>query len=110
MAARWRWSTIPKRGNMRRIAWPWLVISSVVALAAAGAGEVRPHYGGTVRLAVRAAPTSLDPARLTMSQGGRISPLIFEGLTGFDGNARLQPRLALRWQADSSRRHWQCWL
>ena len=71
---------------------------------------MRPHYGGTLRVMLREAPTSLDPARLTVSQGGRIFPLIFEGLSKFDANGRLQPGLAARWQADSQSQRWQFWL
>jgi len=87
-----------------------LVISSVLALAAAGAAKVRPHYGGTLRIMAREAPVSLDPARLSASQGARIFPLVFEGLTRFDAYGRLQPELATRWQGDSSNQHWQFWL
>jgi peptide/nickel transport system substrate-binding protein len=95
---------------MRRIAWLLLAISSVPALAIAGAAKVRPHYGGTLRIMVREAPASLDPARLSASQGARIFPVIFEGLTRFDTHGRLQPQLATRWQGDSSDQRWQFWL
>jgi len=95
---------------MRRIAWLLLAISSVPALAVAGAAKVRPHYGGTMRIMVREAPVSLDPARLSASQGARIFPVIFEGLTRFDTHGRLQPQLATRWQGDSSDQRWQFWL
>src|SRR5690348_11722166 len=95
---------------MRRIAWLLLAISSVPALAVAGAAKVRPHYGGTLRIMARDAPVSLDPARLSASQGARIFPVIFEGLTRFDTHGRLQPQLATRWQGDSSDQRWQFWL
>jgi peptide/nickel transport system substrate-binding protein len=95
---------------MRRIAWLLLAISSVPALAVAGAAKVRPHYGGTMRIMVREAPVSLDPARLSASQGARIFPVIFEGLTRFDTHGRLQPQLGTRWQGDSSDQRWQFWL
>ena len=95
---------------MRRIAWLLLAVSSVLALASAGAAEVRPHYGGTLRVMVREAPASLDPAKLSASQGARIFPLIFEGLTRFDTHGRLQAQLATRWQGDSSNQHWEFWL
>jgi peptide/nickel transport system substrate-binding protein len=95
---------------MRRIAWPLLVISSVLALAGAATAAVRPHYGGTLRITLREAPDSLDPARLGASQGARLFPLIFEGLSRFDAHGRLQPQLATRWQGDSGNRRWQFWL
>ena len=95
---------------MRPIAWLLLAISSVLALAVAGTAGVRPRYGGTLRIMVREAPVSLDPARLNAAQGARIFPLIFEGLTHFDTHGRLQPLLATRWQGDSSNQRWQFWL
>jgi len=95
---------------MRLIAWTFLVISSVLALARGGAAEARPRYGGTLRITLREAPASLDPARLNASEGARIFPLIFEGLTRYDARGRLQAQLATRWQADSSFQRWQVWL
>src|SRR5512146_409368 len=110
MAARWGWSAIQTRGNMRLTAWPLFVISSVAVLAGGSAAAVRPHYGGTLRIALREAPTSLDPARLSASQGSHLFALIFEGLTRFDADGRLQPQLATRWQADSQNQRWQFWV
>lgn len=95
---------------MKPIGWLLLAISSVLALAVAGTAGVRPRYGGTLRIMVREAPVSLDPAKLSAAQGARIFPLIFEGLTRFDTQGRLQPQLATRWQGDSSNQHWQFWL
>ena len=95
---------------MRRIAWLLFVVSSALALAGPASGGVRPRYGGTLHIMVREAPASLDPAKLSAAQGARIFPLIFEGLTRFDGHSRLQPQLAMRWQGDSSNQHWQFWL
>jgi peptide/nickel transport system substrate-binding protein len=87
-----------------------LVINSVLMLAGAGWAAVRPHYGGTLRIAMREAPASLDPASLGAFQDSHILPLIFEGLTRFDAHGRLQPQLATRWQADSQNQRWQFWL
>src|SRR5579871_2897726 len=95
---------------MKRTTWPSLVIGSVLALLTATAGAVRPHYGGTVRVMVREAPASVEPATLAAWQNDHISTLIFEGLTGFDSRSHLQPKLATRWQSDSQYRHWQFWL
>ncbi len=95
---------------MRRIAWLLLAISSVVALACGSAAEMRPHYGGQLRITLWEAPTSLDPARLTISEGRQIFPLIFEGLTRWDAHGRLQPGLATRWQGDFQGQRWQFWL
>ena len=95
---------------MRRTAWPLLVISSILALAGGMAAAVRPHYGGAVRIALREAPLSLDPAQLSVAQGKQIFPLIFEGLTRFDAHGRLQPHLAARWESGVGNQRWQFWL
>jgi peptide/nickel transport system substrate-binding protein len=87
-----------------------LVISSLLVLAGWTTAAVRPHYGGTLRIALREAPASLDPASLGAFQSSRIFPLIFEGLTRFDAHGRLQPQLATRWQVDSQSQRWQFWL
>ena len=47
---------------MMRFDWRWLVVSSVMVGALAATAETRPQYGGAVRVEMRAAPTSLDPA------------------------------------------------
>jgi len=95
---------------MRRIAWPLFVISSILALAGGTAAAVRPHYGGTLHVALREAPPFLDPAQLSVAQGKQISPLIFEGLTQFDAHGRLQPHLAARWESGVGNQRWQFWL
>ena len=41
--------------------WRWLVVSSVLFAAMAAGAETRPQYGGTLHVAMRAAPASLDP-------------------------------------------------
>ncbi len=97
---------------MRRSAWQWLVISSLVAGVAAAA-ETRPQYGGTLRVAMQVAPTSLDPA-----DGGQadsfarrnLTFLIFETLVSADSGGRSHPGLATQWQASAGNQRWQFWL
>jgi peptide/nickel transport system substrate-binding protein len=94
---------------MKRFAWQWVVISSLVAgvaaagTAAAGA-ETRPQYGGTLRVAMHAAPVSLDPADNTQADSlarRNLTLLIFETLVTADAGGRLHPGLAMSWQASS---------
>jgi hypothetical protein len=47
---------------MKRFVWRWLAVNSLLMLALAARAETRPQYGGTLRVTMRAAPTSLDPA------------------------------------------------
>src|SRR5277367_331607 len=90
---------------MKHFAWQWLVISSLVAGAGAGAGaETRPLYGGTLRIALHAAPASLDPADSAQADSfarRNLTFLIFETLVTTDAGGRLRPGLAVSWQASS---------
>ena len=82
----------------------WLAVVSVAALA-----ESRPHYGGTLRVAMKAAPQTLDPA----VAGGparfpaSFSRLIFETLVALDDRGRPQPVLATSWQSDPGGLRWR---
>jgi ABC-type transport system substrate-binding protein len=103
---------------MRRFDWPSLVVSSIFAgvvssvLIAAATAETRPQYGGTLHVAMRAAPMSLDPAEVdatgSPSASGAqsdsfarrgLTRLMFDTLVTIDGNGRIQPALAPSWQA-----------
>ena len=91
---------------MRRFVWQWFVLSSL--LVASLAAETRPQYGGTLRVAMRAAPLSLDPADKaqpdSFSRRG-LAMLIFDTLVSNDGRA--QASLATSWQASANHQHWQ---
>ena len=89
---------------MKRFCSLLLAASSLVAVAAA---ESRPHYGGTLRIAVREVPPSLDPATLAASGPPGLSSLIFETLTTLDDRGRPQPLLADSWQAEPGNQRWR---
>jgi peptide/nickel transport system substrate-binding protein len=93
---------------MKRFAWQWVVISSLVvgaAIGTAAAGAAtRPQYGGTLRVATHAAPASLDPANGTQGDsfaGRNLTFLMFETLVTADAGGRLHPGLAASWQASA---------
>src|ERR1700676_4224806 len=99
---------------MRRFDWQWFVVSSVMLVAMAASAETRPQYGGVLRVAMRAAPTSLDPAGV--SQDGAqadsfarrsLTMLMFDVLVTFDDNGRVQPSLAAAWHAQTGGQRWQ---
>ena len=95
---------------MRLFGWRWLVVSSVVTAALAAGAETRPQYGGTLHVAMRSAPTSLDPADNTQPESfarRSLTWLMFDTLVSMDENARLQPSLATSWQATSGSQRWQ---
>ena len=93
---------------MRRIALLFLAAISFTSVAAAA---TRPHYGGTLRVAVQSAPTTLVmPASSAPSDYwdmARVLSLIGDPLVKIDAQGRPQPALAVAWQSDSASRHWQ---
>ncbi len=66
----------------------------------------RPHYGGTLRLEMRAAPASLDPAQLDAA-ATKLIPLLFDTLVTLDAGGNPEPALARGWQARSDNKQWQ---
>src|SRR5882724_10560674 len=105
--ARWRFYTIRKRGDMRPSA---LLLLVAISMFLATPASTRPHYGGTLRLAMREAPASLDPA--DSSQPGifafrNLSRLIFDTLVTLDGRGQAQPGLSSAWQVDPGNQRWQ---
>ncbi|HEY3973069.1 MAG TPA: ABC transporter substrate-binding protein [Candidatus Sulfotelmatobacter sp.] len=102
---------------MKRFDWRWLVIRSAVSAifiaALAAHAETRPQYGGVLRIAMRAAPTSLDPADSQSDSFTRrsITLLMFDTLVTYDENSGLQPSLAASWQESAGNQrgsqHWQ---
>jgi peptide/nickel transport system substrate-binding protein len=93
---------------MRRIAFPLL---AAISLTYAATAATRPHYGGTLRVAMQSSPTTLDlPAPSDPADYwdmARILSLIGDNLIKVDAEDRPQPALALAWQRDSTARHWQ---
>ena len=94
---------------MRLTALPLLVVSSLL-LATAVNAATRPRYGGTMHVALRAAPMSLDPASSNQADwvaSRNLSPLIFDTLITLDDAGNPQPALASSWQSDPGKQRWQ---
>jgi len=94
---------------MRRSGLALLVANSLLWLATAQAAT-RPRYGGTLRVAMGAVPSSLDPADAAQSgslAGRNLSSLIFDTLVALDERGRPQPALAISWQAEPGNQRWQ---
>src|SRR5271166_4241418 len=93
---------------MKQIASSLLALISFVSMATAA---TRPHYGGTLRVAMQSAPDALvlpaasDPADYW--DLARILSLVGDTLVKLDPEDRPQPGLAVAWQRDSTSRHWQ---
>jgi len=93
---------------MKRSAWLWLVISSM--LVASLAAETRPQYGGTARVALRESFSSLDPADAKQSNSfarRSVIALVFDTLITLDEAGHPQPALATSWQANSQNQQWR---
>jgi peptide/nickel transport system substrate-binding protein len=92
---------------MKRSGLRWLAASSLLLTVLAHAAS-RPRYGGTLRVTMHVAPSSLDPAEIPLSPSmHNLSSLIFDTLTTLDSQGRVQSSLASSWQADSAKRRWQ---
>jgi ABC-type transport system substrate-binding protein len=98
---------------MKRSGCRWLALSSLLAAlvcALAASGETRPEYGGTLRMMMRAAPTSLDPAdRSVPDSFGRrnLAAMIFDTLVTIDAGGRAVASLADSWHGSADGQQWQ---
>ena len=94
---------------MKPFACHWLALSSLLLSLLAHA-DTRPQYGGTLRMMMHAAPTTLDPAdsKVPDSFARRsMTSLIFDTLVTMDEAGRPEPGLAESWQASKGNQHWQ---
>jgi len=88
------------------------VASSLVCILDASA-VARPHYGGTLHVEMRAAPTSLDPADSNQPnwiESRNLFSLIFDTLVSLDEYGKPEPALASSWQAEPGSQRWQFFL
>ena len=98
---------------MRRSTWTLLALSSALCAAAFAPAATRPHYGGTLRVKLRASVPSLDPVDADALSAGeaaareRIWELIADRLVRLDSSGRPQPMLAASWQRDAEGKEWQ---
>lgn len=92
---------------MKRVA---LLLLAVISAALASA-ETRPHYGGTLRVAMQAAPNALalpdaaEPADYW--DVARVLSMVSDTLVRVDAEDHPRACLAVAWQHDAATRHWQ---
>ena len=85
---------------------------AALSVSAAGvAGAARPQYGGVLRVELRAASVSLEPARWKagspdLASSQRLADLLFDRLVWLDNYGRFQPQLATEWTHDAAARRW----
>ncbi len=95
---------------MKLFDWRWLVASSLLLAALTANAAARPQYGGTLHIAMRAAPVAIDPADRSQPDSfarRSLTMLIFDTLVVLDDNGRVQPWLAVSWQASANTQLWQ---
>src|SRR5579863_7952408 len=101
---------IREQEAMKRFAWQWLAISSLLAATLAARAETRPQYGGTLHVGLSATLSSLDPTDNAQEDSfGRrsVTSLIFDNLVTTGSSGQVQPSLAESWQAANGNRRWQ---
>lgn len=83
-------------------------IAAVSALCATLAvAAVRPHYGGTLRVAVQESPQSFDPNVLDTPALRSLSQFVFENLVKVDDRGQPMPSLAASWQVEPGNQRWR---
>jgi len=94
---------------MKRIALPLLAIAVSLVWAHGAKAATRPRYGGSLRLALLSAPTSLDPndtAQAASVSLQSMSRLLFDTLVVLDEHGQPQPSLASSWQPEPGNQRW----
>lgn len=94
---------------MRPISFKLLAVSSVL-LTTLTVAAARPRYGGTLRVQMKEAPASLDPASASVSDWpamSKLARLLFDRLVVVDSSGQLQPGLAVSWQSEPNGQRWQ---
>ncbi|MCU1299008.1 MAG: hypothetical protein JWO91_3286 [Acidobacteriaceae bacterium] len=94
---------------MKRFFSLLLVVNSFLP-ATVMVAATRPRYGGTLQVAMRAAPTSLDPIDSSQSDWfarTNLSRLLFDPLVSLGDHGTVQAALATSWHADPGYQRWQ---
>ena len=96
---------------MRLTASPSIAAISLLAAVALVKGAPRPHYGGTLRMEIRAMVASLDPAETPADPAEaeakeQIAGQVFETLVRLDDKGDPQAWLATSWNHEPSRHRW----
>jgi peptide/nickel transport system substrate-binding protein len=94
---------------MKRIPSRWIAAASALVALGMVYGARRPRYGGELRVEMRAALRTLDPADsdpLTLGARAQLVPAVLETLVRFDEHGDPQPCLATSWSHDAARKRW----
>src|SRR5581483_6940803 len=84
----------------------FLAASSLALALCTAHAATRPHFGGTLRIEMRAAPTLFVPDPTADATDARITSMIFETLVSLDSNGMPQPGLAISWEHSPDSKRW----
>jgi ABC-type transport system substrate-binding protein len=87
---------------MRLTAWRLLAIASLLSPAIAA---TRPHYGGTLRVQIKARIASFDPAEFGEQEN--LVTLAFDRMVICNESGQPQPALATSWRHDADFKRWE---
>jgi MarR-like DNA-binding transcriptional regulator SgrR of sgrS sRNA len=85
---------------MRPTAWRLFAIASLLAPAVAA---TRPHYGGVLRVQMKARVATLDPAEMQED----LATLMYDHLVSWSESGQPRPALATSWRHGADFRRWE---
>src|SRR6266540_2098200 len=94
---------VRKQDDMRLTPWRLFAIASLLLPLAPAA--TRPHYGGTLRVQMKARVMTLDPADFAAHEN--FAALAFDRLVTLNESAQAQPALATTWRHDADYKRWE---
>jgi peptide/nickel transport system substrate-binding protein len=95
-------------GNAFVLGWSLLTVLLLISSASA---ETRPRYGRVLRVEMRAALSSLDPAAVPTSKDpgfAQIASLVYDTLVRLDATGRVFPNESLAECQPENERSWRC--
>src|SRR5215469_802582 len=104
-----------RAANIRRMRFEWTAAVSAALVACAAARGLyaarRPHYGGELRLEMRASFKDMDPSAPAgdsevFSARAELVPLVFETLVRLNERGDPRPWLATSWTHDRDHKRW----
>ena len=94
-------------GAAARRARAAFLVSALPALAWSACTHPAPPEAGVLRLALRADPARIDPARVVDAGGGMVCALVYQGLVRLTPEGRIVPDLARTWTVSPDGRRYR---
>jgi peptide/nickel transport system substrate-binding protein len=112
MRGRQNSSRTGQEGFLAALGMTLLGVVLTVGIAPSAAGTTRPHYGGTLRVEMRARVNSLDPRNFPTGVRSedaeeKLGALLYDRLVELDENGQPRAALAMEWKHDADFKRWQ---